>query len=96
MNVRVTEEAKADPSSAIRYYNRQRAGLGREFRTEVAATIDRIVSLPDSSRPLEDDVRRRRTERFPYGIFYRLLDDGIVILAIVHLSRDSGSWRSRL
>jgi plasmid stabilization system protein ParE len=96
MNARFTADARTDLADAVRYYERQRAGLGRDFRTEVAETIERIKSVPDVSRAIVGDVHRRRMERFPYGIFYRTRGDELLIFAIVHLKRDSRSWRDRL
>jgi plasmid stabilization system protein ParE len=40
-------------------------------------------------------VRRGLVRRFPYGVFYVVTDDAIVILAVFHASRDPAGWRSR-
>lgn len=33
--------------------------------------------------------------RFPYGIFYRVSDGVVTVIAILHLSRDPESWQQR-
>lgn len=45
---------------------------------------------------MEDDIRRFLVRRFPYGILYTIEADHILILAIMHLSREPGYWRHRV
>ena len=80
MNVRFLEAARNDLREAIRYYNEQRPGLGREFRDEVNATIEWITRLPEAWRPWSKNTRRCRTHRFPYGVIYQLKSDEILIV----------------
>ncbi|CAN5916348.1 hypothetical protein BH23PLA1_BH23PLA1_25810 [soil metagenome] len=70
MIIRLLPEASVEIREAVRYYNSQRAGLGREFRAEVDATIDRIKAFPEGCQAVAGDYRRCRMNRFPYGIFY--------------------------
>lgn len=96
MNVRFLEAARNDLREAIRSYNEQRPGLGRDLRDEVNATIERIIRLPEAWRPLSKNTRRCRTHRFPYGVIYQLRSDEILIVAIAHLHREPGYWVDRL
>jgi plasmid stabilization system protein ParE len=34
-------------------------------------------------------------KRFPYGLFYRLLDQQVVVVACFHTSRNPRVWRDR-
>ena len=45
--------------------------------------------------PLDDEVRRCMARKFPYGILYTIEQDYILILAIMHCSREPGYWKSR-
>jgi len=40
-------------------------------------------------------TRRILLRRFPYQIVYRLKPDGIVVVAVAHLKRRPGYWKSR-
>jgi plasmid stabilization system protein ParE len=64
VNVRFLDAARNDLREAIMYYEAQRPGLGREFRDEVKATIERIAKLPEAWRLLSKNTRRCRTHRF--------------------------------
>ncbi|HXP60069.1 MAG TPA: type II toxin-antitoxin system RelE/ParE family toxin, partial [Dongiaceae bacterium] len=78
-----------------RYYNRQVPGLGDAFVDEVEIGIGAILNGPTVWRVVEDDVRRYLIRRFPYGIYYTIEDDVIVIWAVGHLHRDPDYWQHR-
>ena len=46
MTVRFLEAARNDLRDAIRFYESQARGLGREFRDEIRSTLERIRRLP--------------------------------------------------
>jgi toxin ParE1/3/4 len=73
-----------------------REGLGDEFAAEASAVFERLSSMPELHAIRWQDVRTCRTRRFPYIIFYRVLADSVEVLAVLHGSRDSSAWKSRL
>jgi plasmid stabilization system protein ParE len=42
------------------------------------------------------DARQTTVKRFPYLVVYRILDKEIIVVAIVHTSRDPAVWQSRI
>lgn len=44
---------------------------------------------------MEDDVHRCLISRFPYGVLYSIEDDGVFILAVMHLHRNPDYWKYR-
>ncbi len=44
---------------------------------------------------MDEDVRRCMARRFPYGILYTIEQDYILILAVMHCSRQPGYRKSR-
>lgn len=96
MLVEFLEVAEAEFIEAVDYYNRQSEGLGYEFAAEVKRTIGRILQYPDAWPKLSARTRRCRTNRFPYGIVYQVQEDRILIVAVMHLHRHPGSWKSRV
>ena len=89
-------EALEEYGHAARYYAARDPALALEFIAAVEDAIARIIEGPERWAPLEADIRRRLTRVFPYGILYVIEPAGIVILAVMHLSREPGYWRSRL
>lgn len=96
MRILFLSPAKAEFAGAIAYYNAQSEGLGYEFAAETTKTLQRIVQYPDAWSKLSQRTRRCRTNRFPYGVVYQLREDTLLIVAIMHLSRNPETWESRL
>lgn len=88
--------ATAAFKDAIAHYNLQSEGLGFEFAAEVKRTLERIVQYPEAWSPLSKRTRRCRTNRFPYGVIYQIRGEIILVVAIMHLSRDPRMWEYRL
>lgn len=44
---------------------------------------------------IDEDVRRCMARKFPYGVLYAIEQDYILILAVMHCSREPGYWKSR-
>jgi toxin ParE1/3/4 len=89
-------DAEAETLAAIAYYEGERAGLGREFREEFEAAIDRIGRLPQAAPPLDaQGTRKHRLRRFPYTVYYVELDQEIWIAAVAHQKRRPGYWAGR-
>jgi plasmid stabilization system protein ParE len=88
--------AKDEFLEAITYYNNQSEGLGYEFAAEVKRTLERIVQYPDAWFKLSSRTQRCRTNRFPYGVIYQVREKSLLIVAVMHLSREPKSWKLRL
>ena len=95
-SIHVRRQAKSDLQRAAKWYEKQRAGLGREFVLDIEAALSRIVEKPFLWQDIHCGVRRAIAQRFPYGIFYWIGHSDIVVFAIVHLHRDPAYWQDRL
>ncbi|HXA79711.1 MAG TPA: type II toxin-antitoxin system RelE/ParE family toxin [Opitutaceae bacterium] len=95
MTYRFADEALAEFIAAGRYYNEQVPELGDAFVDEIEAGIGIILAGPTIWRVIEDDVRRYLVRRFPYGIYYTIENELIVIWAVKHLHRDPDYWQQR-
>lgn len=85
----------SDLNSAISYYNRQRPGLGDEFRSEIYAAIDRVRENPFQFPKVERDIRRGFVHRFP-AILFRVINDATIrVLVIRHHRRRPSFGLSR-
>jgi plasmid stabilization system protein ParE len=82
MKHRFVEEALDEFIAAARYYNQQVPGLGDAFVNEVEAGIQTVIDDPKVWRVVEDDVRRYLIHRFPYGLYYSIDGDTVVIWAV--------------
>ena len=89
-------EALAEFKEATIYYSEKSPSLASVFFTEVENAIEKIVENPNLYGVIDEDVRRCLTKRFPYGILYSIEDNYILILAVMHCSREPSYWKHRL
>ncbi|HEV2695689.1 MAG TPA: type II toxin-antitoxin system RelE/ParE family toxin [Verrucomicrobiae bacterium] len=95
MKVRFSSAAESELKEAMEYYESQ-AGLGLDFVTEVEATVLLIESFPQAWTSLSPRTRRCRTHRFPYGLFYQIRPDEILVVSVMDLRRDPKGWENHL
>ncbi|HLC16537.1 MAG TPA: type II toxin-antitoxin system RelE/ParE family toxin [Thermodesulfovibrionia bacterium] len=84
----VKPDAEIDLLEAFEYYEEQVTGLGSEFVRCIDAKIEFIRRNPLSYPKKHNDFRRALVHRFPYGIYYKIEDERIVIFAVLHLKQE--------
>jgi len=95
MTVRLRPEAESDLDEAARWYEEQRPGLGSKFLDEVLRVLSAISGQPEGFPVVHREIRRAVTRRFPFGVYYLVGRTDLVVLAVMHGSRDPASWKSR-
>jgi plasmid stabilization system protein ParE len=88
-------EALDEYEDAARYYAECQAGLELRFIQCIESTFRRICETPDRWRIFEQDIRRCLVHVFPYAILYSIESDYVLIIAVMHCSREPGYWRHR-
>lgn len=96
MNYEFHPEALEEYQEATLYYAERDPVLARRFVESVESTIRRIVESPQRWRIIDEDVRRCLTRVFPYAILYTIEFELIVIVAVMHCSREPGYWKQRI
>ena len=81
--------------AAIWYANREQE-VAHQFIASIEDAIHRVVETPNGWRIIEEDVRRCLAHLFPYAILYTIEDNFILIVAVMHFSREPGYWRERI
>ena len=95
LQVRIREEAENDLSDAAIWYEQQRSGLGQEFLDRVLSILDSLSNYPLQYPVIHKNVRRALMGHFPFGIFYSVQSEYIIVYAVMHASRHPGRWQSR-
>jgi plasmid stabilization system protein ParE len=91
----IRPEAEADARDAFGWYNEQLPGLGHDFLAELDKEFAAIQASPEIHARMHRELRRALLHRFPYGVFYVVEARRIVIMAILHTSRNPGIWSRR-
>ncbi len=88
--------AQAELDDAFIWYEDQAVGLGYEFLRELDQSIRLIASFPKLQPLVGNKIRRCLVNRFPYGVFFGISADTIIIVAIAHLRRKPKYWNKRI
>lgn len=88
-------EAELDITEAYEWYEERNQGLGSEFVRAVDACLSAIGRNPQAYAVVHEEVRRALLRRFPYGIFYLVEGESIIVLACFHAKRKPKDWQSR-
>jgi toxin ParE1/3/4 len=89
-------DALAEFRDAAHYYDGQVDQLGDRFAGQIEASTARISNNPLMPRCFYRECRRVKADRFPYVVIYRVKDEMVQILAVMHTSRHPDYWKSRL
>lgn len=94
----IRAEAESDITDAAVWYQTQRSGLGEEFLAAVHAAIEIAVANPRHYPRLRrrPEVRRVRTKRFPFRIFFVLGPDAVVVFRVLHDARHDREWKKTI
>ena len=88
-------QADAEVREARRWYEERRSGLGAKFAAAVEEAVARITDNPLAFPCVRGETRRAILRRFPYGLYFRVLRDAVIVLAVVHGRRHPRRWQLR-
>ena len=87
--------AQRDASSAARWYEGERSGLGREFLDALDELLERVADFPLQFPLIDGSVRRGLPQRFPFCVYFKADEKQVVVFAVLHLHRSPASWKRR-
>ena len=91
----IRTRAERDIQSIFDWYESQEPGLGEEFLKALRQRLEAIQDSPESCQIIYRDVRRAVVSRFPYLIFYAVQPTRVIVLAVLHQSRNPLNWPRR-
>ena len=89
-------EVYDDIKTAYDWYESQRVGLGEDFLLTPEDSYAKITRTPKLYQDIYKNVRRKLVRRFPYGLFFVLKEDTIIVLAVLHTKREPHEWKDRV
>ncbi len=90
MDVRWSERARDEFFRVGRLYARRDPSFEGRAQRQILATVDQIIRYPQVGTAFKG-VRRRRVGGAPFYVFFRLTDNRIEIVHVLHLRSD---WQS--
>lgn len=95
MNVRLLRSAVEDLASAREFYERQEIGIGDYFLDSLSADVDSLTLYGGIHR-IKYGFYRMLAKRFPYGIYYKVLNGEAVVFRILDCRRHPNWIRKSL
>ena len=95
--VTFTPAARFEVMEALNWYDNKAVGLGRRFRIEVDAVVERIRANPRQFPTVHKQIRRALLQHYPYALMFIIEADGsISVIACFHASRNPIRWQERI
>lgn len=95
MEIRFHAEALAELTDAIRWYEQRSSRAKEAFLDEIELATSRIREAPLRWPLYLLATRKLRLRRFPFALVYHLGVEVVHVVAVAHLHRRPGYWRSR-
>jgi plasmid stabilization system protein ParE len=91
-------QAVEDVVEAAAWYEAHALGLGDQLIDEILDATHRAQRNPELFRIVhgETSVRRVLTNRFPYRVFFSVLEETLYVHAVLHGARHDRHWTERL
>lgn len=89
-------DALHEYAETVQFYTECRVELAQAFINALEDAIFRIVESLTRWRVIDEDIRRCLTRKFPYEILYTIEPDFILIVAVMHCSREPEYWKNRI
>jgi len=84
----ITQEASEDIKQAYNWYENQQTNLGERFLNQVLASIQRTCTNPSIYPKKHLNYQQTLVEHFPYVIFFRKINNTIVVFAVFNTKQD--------
>ncbi len=78
------------------YYDDLVFGLGEKFIVEIERCLSIIKTNPLAYPIIKENVHKAVVLKFPFSILYRLDNNAIYILAVMHQKRKPRYWAERI
>jgi len=91
----VQPRASQEAEEAALWYEKQSIGLGKEFIGAIDEEILAILKNPLGFAVVKKNFRRKVIRRFPFGIFFIIENETVIVVAIWHFKRKPFGWLKR-
>lgn len=89
-------EAKAEYDAALAWYAARDTEAADDFDAEVTRVTGMMAEFPELGVPFDRRHRCWLLKKYPYGLYYRFVAGGILVVAVSHASQKPGYWKKRV
>lgn len=92
MKIQILRSAMNDLEKARRFYDSQEAGVGDYFFDSLFSEIDSLA-LYGGIHAVHFGFHRLLAKRFPYAIYYKIIDEKAIVFRILDCRRNPNQLR---
>ncbi|HSE25537.1 MAG TPA: type II toxin-antitoxin system RelE/ParE family toxin [Pyrinomonadaceae bacterium] len=96
MRIEFHPEALDEYLQAALWYANREPTIAEQFISSIEEAIKQVSESPSRWRLIDEDVRRCLAHVFPYAILYTIENDFILVVAVMHCSREPDYWKLRM
>jgi len=95
MRVKILSVAERDLEEGYQFYESQSPGLGAYFLDSLFSDIDSLAFF-GGIHPVVFGYHRQLSMRFPFAMYYKIVDKEIVVFAVLDCRKNPSWIRERL
>lgn len=93
---RITPAAIEEAIHAAKWYRERSLGAAERFLDELNRVLDRIIAAPHGWPRGFAETRKVKLPTFPFLVVYRVIEESVLVVAVVHGKREPNYWKDRL
>ncbi len=95
-SIELFDEAEVDFDRSYKFYYEDSPKVADTFFKRINLGFENIKQTPKSFPIAHKDVRKYVVKKFPFVIYYRIVDTVAQVIAIFHTSRNPEIWIERI
>lgn len=95
-SLEISDEAENDFDNSYEYYYEDSPKVADAFFQRINASLEIITKSTLSFQVIHKTLRKFTVQKFPFVIYYQVVDCTIQIIAIFHTSRNPKIWTERI
>lgn len=95
LSLQIRTLAKNDIQEIVDYYDSISPKLADKFLQQLFSAFDLLLANPQLFQLKYRATRVLYLKTYPFGIHYRIDENEVIILAVIHTSRNPKTWKER-
>jgi len=87
--------AQQDIQEVVDYYDDINPKLADSFLVELEQCYNKINQIPEGYQKRLGNIRVAFLKNFPFGVYYKIYGEKIVVIAVLHTSKNPKVWKER-
>ncbi len=96
MIIKILKSAREDLKDGYYFYEAQQKGIGKYFLESLSADIESLKIYAGVHKIFYGKYHRLLSKRFPFAIYYRIIDSIIKVYAVIDCRRAPAWIRQKL